>query len=193
MTIGRMSKRKSPRLIALWHTAFKTIEFTLHLFQLLFESAVHQHKQLLYNVSIDSCGLLNLCNLYHDGSYMCHTASYTTCSLGCFFVAFISTCSFPGCRSPPLVSYDSGKSKPLEEMLKEKRFQLLILSAAEPQMGINMKGKNNKNNGQGSDNIIRNRFTAYLITALHRKKNLYYCYANKQLFYETPDDCPDRL
>ncbi len=50
-----------------------------------------------------------------------------------------------------------------------------------------------KNNGQGSDNIIQNQFTAYLITAMRRKKKLYRYHNDRQHFFETPDDGPDRL
>ena len=30
-----------------------------------------------------------------------------------------------------------------------------------------------KNNGSGENNVIQNRFTAYLLTAIHRKKATY--------------------
>lgn len=45
-----------------------------------------------------------------------------------------------------------------------------------------------RNNGQGSANILQNQFTAYLITAIKRKKQEYFNRKIKQSAFEVPVD-----
>lgn len=103
MTVGFMSKRKSLRLNALWYIAFKTIEFTMHLFD-LFTAARFSDNQLRHNSSVNSSGLLCLHVFYYVICFLLHSASYSPCRPGYFFVTLADMCLFPDCRSPPLVS-----------------------------------------------------------------------------------------
>ena len=48
-----------------------------------------------------------------------------------------------------------------------------------------------KNNGSGENNVIQNRFTAYLLTAIHRKKATYLGACNKRREMELPTDPDD--
>lgn len=48
-----------------------------------------------------------------------------------------------------------------------------------------------KNNGSGENNVIQNRFTAYLLTAIHRKKATYLGAWNKRREMELPTDPDD--
>lgn len=43
-----------------------------------------------------------------------------------------------------------------------------------------------KNNGQGTDHIMQNQFTAYINIAIRRKKNMYLAHKNRQLSFEFP-------
>ena len=45
-----------------------------------------------------------------------------------------------------------------------------------------------KNNGSGENNVIQNRFTAYLLTAIHRKKATYLGACSKRREMELPTD-----
>lgn len=48
-----------------------------------------------------------------------------------------------------------------------------------------------KNNGSGENNVIQNRFTAYLLTAIHRKKATYLGACSKRREMELPTDPDD--
>lgn len=48
-----------------------------------------------------------------------------------------------------------------------------------------------KNNGSGESNVIQNRFTAYLLTAIHRKKAAYLGNCGKRREMELPTDPDD--
>ena len=48
-----------------------------------------------------------------------------------------------------------------------------------------------KNNGSGENNVIQNRFTAYLLTAIHRKKATYLGACSKRFELELPTDPDD--
>ena len=48
-----------------------------------------------------------------------------------------------------------------------------------------------KNNGSGENNVIQNRFTAYLLTAIHRKKAAYLGACSRRREMELPTDPDD--
>ncbi len=48
-----------------------------------------------------------------------------------------------------------------------------------------------KNNGSGENNVIQNRFTAYLLTAIHRKKATYLDACSRRREMELPTDPDD--